>query len=104
MSAYSIFFFFKTSAVQAMEENEKSFTELIHSTEMRHYAVKELILAQEEAAVKQVNTLLERLEKEVTDLKSKNAELQHLEQLSQADNDIYFLQVSTFMNAHILKR
>ncbi|XP_060785923.1 tripartite motif-containing protein 16-like [Neoarius graeffei] len=83
---------FKTSAVQAMEENEKSFTELIHSTEMRHCAVKELILAQEEAAVKQVNTLLERLEKEVTDLKSKNAELQHLEQLSQADNDIYFLQ------------
>lgn len=93
----------KTSAVHAVEKNEKSFTELICSIEMRQHAVKELILTQEEAAVKQVNTLLEKLEQEITVLKSRDAELHHLESLSQADNNISFLQVSTFTKAHILK-
>lgn len=81
--------------MQALEENEKSFTELIHFIHMRQCAVKELIMAQEEAAVEQINTLLERLEQEISDLKSRDDELQHLEHLSQADNDICFLQVST---------
>ncbi|XP_027004438.1 tripartite motif-containing protein 16 isoform X4 [Tachysurus fulvidraco] len=83
---------FKASAVMAVEDSERSFTELIRSIEMRQCTVKELILAQEEAAVKKVNTFLERLEQEISDLKSRDAELQHLEQLSQAENDIYFLQ------------
>ncbi|XP_058250630.1 tripartite motif-containing protein 16-like isoform X1 [Hemibagrus wyckioides] len=83
---------FKTSATKAVELNERSFTELIRSIEMRQCAVKEMILAQEEAVVKKVNTLLQRLEREISDLKSRDAELQHLEQLSQAENEVYFLQ------------
>lgn len=92
--------------MQAVEENENSFTELIHFIMMKQRSVKELILAQEDAAVKQVYTLLDRLEHEIADLRSTGAELQHLEQLSQADNDIYFLQVSTSTStkARILKR
>lgn len=88
----------------AVEENERSFTELIRSIEMRQCTVKELILAQEEAAVKKVNTFLERLEQEISNLKSRDAELQHLEQLSQAENDIYFLQVSTFTKGYIFEK
>ncbi|KAG7329774.1 hypothetical protein KOW79_005996 [Hemibagrus wyckioides] len=84
---------FKTSATKAVELNERSFTELIRSIEMRQCAVKEMILAQEEAVVKKVNTLLQRLEREISDLKSRDAELQHLEQLSQAENEVYFLQL-----------
>ncbi|KAF4089622.1 hypothetical protein AMELA_G00068780 [Ameiurus melas] len=93
---------FQTSAVHAVEENEKSFTELIRSIEMRQHAVKELILTQENAAVKQVNALLEKLEQEITDLKSRDAELQHLESLSQADNNISFLK-SAFSIPNLLK-
>lgn len=105
MSEYSIsIFFLKTSATKAVELNERSFTELIRSIEMRQCAVKEVILAQEEAVVKKVNTLLQRLEREISDLKSIDAELQHLEQLSQTENEVYFLQVSTSTKGHILKR
>ncbi|KAK3567846.1 hypothetical protein QTP86_027356 [Hemibagrus guttatus] len=86
---------FKTSAIKAVEENEMNFTELIRSIEMMQCAVKEGILAQEEAMVKKVNTLLQRLEQEISDLKSRDAELQHLEQLSQAENDVYFLQMQS---------
>lgn len=92
--------------MQAVEENENSFTELIHFIMMKQRAVKELIVAREDAAVKQVYTLLDGLEHEIADLRSAGAELQHLEQLCQADNGIYFLQVrtSTSTKAHILKR
>lgn len=77
-----------------MEENEKSFTELIHSIEMRQCAVKKLILAQEGAAVKKAVKHLARLPSEITDLKRRELELQRLEQLSQADNGVNFLQVA----------
>ncbi|KAB5579846.1 hypothetical protein PHYPO_G00199640 [Pangasianodon hypophthalmus] len=83
---------FKTSTRQAVEENEKSFTELIHSIETRQSEVKELILAQEEAAVKKAEELLERLPSEISDLKSREFELQRLERLSRADNGVHFLQ------------
>lgn len=85
----------KTSAVRAVEESDKGFTELIHFIKMRQCAAMELILAQEEAAVKKAEELLERLGQEIADLKSRDAELRRLERLSQADDDICFLQVST---------
>ncbi|XP_060729368.1 tripartite motif-containing protein 16 [Tachysurus vachellii] len=83
---------FQTSARQAVEENEKSFTELIDAIELRQSTVKKLILDQEEAAVKNAKELLERLPSEITDLKKRDFELQRLEQLSQAENGVYFLQ------------
>lgn len=81
--------------MQAVEEMEKSFKELIHFIEMRQRSVQELTMGHREAAGKKAEKLLGRLDEELADLNSRDAELQHLEQLSQADNDIYFLQVST---------
>ncbi|KAF7705846.1 hypothetical protein HF521_019100 [Silurus meridionalis] len=84
---------FETSAVRAVKENDKSFTELIRSIDKKQRAVKELITAQEEAVLKQVNALSERMEREISDLKSIDAKLQL--RLSQADNDIGFLQTAS---------
>lgn len=78
-----------------MEANEKSFTELIHTIELRQGEVKKLILDQEEEAMKKATELLKRLPSEITDLKRRDFELQRLEQLSQADNGVYFLQVGS---------
>ncbi|XP_046707843.1 E3 ubiquitin-protein ligase TRIM47-like [Silurus meridionalis] len=60
---------FQTSARQAVEDNENSFTELIHSIETRQREVKELILAREKAAVEKAKEFLERLPSEICDLK-----------------------------------
>lgn len=78
-----------------MEKNEKSFTELIDTIELRQSTVKKLILDQEEAAVKNAKELLEQLPSEITDLKKRDFELQRLEQLSEAENGVYFLQVGS---------
>ncbi|TSO57293.1 E3 ubiquitin/ISG15 ligase TRIM25 [Bagarius yarrelli] len=59
---------------------------------MKQDVVKGQILAQEEAAVKKANEHLERLPSEITNLKRRDFELQHLERLSQADNGVYFLK------------
>ncbi|XP_027004435.1 tripartite motif-containing protein 16 isoform X2 [Tachysurus fulvidraco] len=83
---------FQTSARQAVEENEKSFTELTNTIQLRQGTVKKLILDQEEAAVKNAKELLEQLPSEITDLKKRDFELQRLDQLSEADNGVYFLQ------------
>ncbi|KAI5612684.1 tripartite motif-containing protein 16-like isoform X1 [Silurus asotus] len=83
---------FQTSARQAVEENENSFTELIHSIETRQREVKELILAREKAAVEKAKELLERLPLEIRDLKRRDCKLQQLERLFWADNGVHFLQ------------
>ncbi|TSO57292.1 Tripartite motif-containing protein 16 [Bagarius yarrelli] len=93
---------FETSAVKAVEENEKSFTELIHFIRTRQCAVNELVLAQEEAVVKKVNTLLETLEQEISNLKSRDVDLQNLQQISQAENDVFFLQSASSVH-HLSK-
>ncbi|KAM9500895.1 tripartite motif-containing protein 16-like [Clarias gariepinus] len=82
----------KASALQAVGQNDKGFTELTHFIKMKQCALNELILAQAETAMRQVKALLERLEHEVTDLRSRDAELRQLEQLLKADNGICFLQ------------
>lgn len=76
-----------------MEENDKSFTELIHWIEMRQCEVKEMILTQEEAAMKKAKELLEQLPSDISELKRRDFELQRLERLAQADNGVHFLKV-----------
>ncbi|XP_036451887.1 tripartite motif-containing protein 16-like [Colossoma macropomum] len=83
---------FKMSAEEAVAENDRLFTELIHSMEKRQCAVKGLILAQKEAVIKQVEELIENVQQQITELKKRHDELQHLEQLFQEHNNIQFLE------------
>ncbi|KAL6489998.1 hypothetical protein MHYP_G00003430 [Metynnis hypsauchen] len=83
---------FKTSAENAMEESEKLLTELIHSMEKRRCTVQELIRAQEETVMMKANEVLDQMQEELAELKRRDADLQYVEQLSEEDNDICFLQ------------
>ncbi|KAJ8276912.1 hypothetical protein GJAV_G00069290 [Gymnothorax javanicus] len=79
----------KRSAQAAVEDSERIFTELIRSIKKRCSEVKQLIRDQEKAEVKLADKLLEQLEDEIAELKSRDAEL---EQLSYAEDHIRFLQ------------
>ncbi|XP_046899876.1 tripartite motif-containing protein 16-like [Hypomesus transpacificus] len=75
---------------QAAEKDiERIFTELIHSIERRRSEVKDLIRAQQGAAVNQTEGMLERLEQEIAELRRRDAEL---EKLSHTKDNIHFLQ------------
>ncbi|XP_069055064.1 E3 ubiquitin-protein ligase TRIM39-like isoform X1 [Lepisosteus oculatus] len=78
-----------SSAHTAVQDTDRIFTELIRSIERTRSEVTELIRAQERAAVSQAEGLLERLEKEITELKRRDAELN---QLSHTEDHIHFLQ------------
>ncbi|XP_062320938.1 E3 ubiquitin/ISG15 ligase TRIM25-like [Osmerus eperlanus] len=77
------------SAQAAEKDSERIFTALICSIERRRSEVKELIRAQQRAAVSQAKGLVERLEQEIAQLKRRYAEL---EQFSHTEDHIHFLQ------------
>ncbi|XP_076873272.1 E3 ubiquitin/ISG15 ligase TRIM25-like [Brachyhypopomus gauderio] len=77
------------SAELALEESERTLTELLLSIEKTCFEVMELIRAREKAELSRAETLLEQLEQEIADLKRTHSEL---EQLSHTEDDIYFLQ------------
>ncbi|XP_067238867.1 E3 ubiquitin/ISG15 ligase TRIM25-like isoform X4 [Chanodichthys erythropterus] len=79
----------KRSAQTAVEDSERIFTELIHSIERSRSEVTQLIRDQEKAAVSRAKGRLKRVEKEINDLKRRDAEL---EQLSHTHHHIHFLQ------------
>ncbi|XP_016414896.1 tripartite motif-containing protein 47-like isoform X2 [Sinocyclocheilus rhinocerous] len=79
----------KRSAQTAVEDSERIFTELIRSIEKRRSEVNQLIRDQERAAVSRAEIKLERLEKEVNELRRKEAELK---QLSETQDHVHFLQ------------
>ncbi|KAJ8281409.1 hypothetical protein GJAV_G00067350 [Gymnothorax javanicus] len=79
----------KRSAQAAVEDSERIFTELIRSIERRCSEMKELIRDQERAEVSRAEGLLERLEREIAELKRRDAEL---EQLLHTKDHIHFLQ------------
>eukprot|EP00063_Salmo_salar_P062782 XP_014037617.1 PREDICTED: tripartite motif-containing protein 47-like isoform X1 [Salmo salar] len=79
----------KRSALAAVKDSDKIFTELIRSIERRRSEVKELILAQEKAQVSQAEGLLEQLKQEIAELRKRSTEL---EQLSHTEDHIHFLQ------------
>ncbi|XP_062320872.1 E3 ubiquitin-protein ligase TRIM16-like [Osmerus eperlanus] len=86
-----------TRSAQAAEKySERIFTELICSIERRRSEVKELIRAQQRAAVSQAEGLVERLEQEIAQLKRRDAEL---EQLSHTEDHIHFLQGYQFLSS-----
>ncbi|XP_073334005.1 tripartite motif-containing protein 16-like [Pagrus major] len=66
------------SADEAVEHNEKIFTELIRLMEKRCSDVKQQVRSQQETEVSRVKELQEKLEQEITELKRKDAELKKL--------------------------
>ncbi|XP_067238868.1 tripartite motif-containing protein 16-like [Chanodichthys erythropterus] len=79
----------KRSAQTAVEDSETIFTELIRSIERSRSEVTQLIRDQEKDAVSRAEGRLERLEKEINDLRRRDTEL---EQLSHTHDHIHFLQ------------
>lgn len=68
---------------------------MIRFIERRRSEVIHLIRDREKTAVDQAEDLLKQLEKDIDDLKRRDAEM---EQLLHTDDDIYFLQVTHFLN------
>ncbi|XP_063062478.1 tripartite motif-containing protein 16-like protein [Engraulis encrasicolus] len=77
------------SADAAVENSERVFTEMIRSIEKRRSEATKLIRDQERADVNRAEELMETLERESAELKSRVAEL---EQFSQSENNIQFLK------------
>ncbi|KAF5893785.1 tripartite motif-containing protein 16-like, partial [Clarias magur] len=79
---------YERSARRVVQESEMIFTDLIKTIERRRYELTVLIRAQEKAAVRRAEGVMKRLEKEIAELKKRDAEL---EELSHTD-PIHFLQ------------
>lgn len=88
----SIVLCLQRTARAAVEESDAVFTELIQSIELKRFEVRELIKAQEKTAVSQAEQLLDKIQKEITELKKHEAEL---DRLCHTDDHIHFLQVLT---------
>ncbi|XP_041849703.1 E3 ubiquitin/ISG15 ligase TRIM25-like isoform X2 [Melanotaenia boesemani] len=73
----------------AMEESERIFSKLIRSIEKQSSEVKELIRIQERVAVSQAEEVLDKIQREIAELRRTEAEL---ERLSHTEDDIHFLQ------------
>ncbi|XP_076838308.1 uncharacterized protein LOC143483351 [Brachyhypopomus gauderio] len=77
-------------SVQAVEEDsERICGKLLRSVERRHCDVRELLRAEERAALAQAEGLLQRLEDQVEDLRRVENEL---ERLAHTDDHVHFLQ------------
>ncbi|XP_027886282.1 tripartite motif-containing protein 16-like [Xiphophorus couchianus] len=76
------------SADKTVEDSEKIFTQLIRLLQKRSSDVKQQIRSQQETEVSRVKDVQEKLEKEITELKRKDAEL---EQLSHTEDHTHFL-------------
>uniref|UniRef100_A0A3B3QDK8 B30.2/SPRY domain-containing protein n=1 Tax=Paramormyrops kingsleyae TaxID=1676925 RepID=A0A3B3QDK8_9TELE len=77
------------SAQSAVQDNERTFTEMIRSIERRCSEVTKLIRDQEKAAVSLTEGHMERLKQEIDELTRRHSEL---EQLSHREDHIHFLQ------------
>ncbi|XP_056248328.1 tripartite motif-containing protein 16-like [Seriola aureovittata] len=76
------------SADEAVEDSEKTFTELIRLMEKRRSDVKQQIRSQQETEAGRVKELQEKLQQEIAELKRKDAELK---QLSHTEDHSHFL-------------
>ncbi|XP_062843763.1 E3 ubiquitin/ISG15 ligase TRIM25 isoform X2 [Trichomycterus rosablanca] len=80
--------YLKRSSQAVESDSEKICSKLLRSVERRHIEVKELLRAEERAAISQVEEILELLEQQTEDHRRREAEL---EQLSHTDDHIHFL-------------
>ncbi|XP_067283811.1 E3 ubiquitin/ISG15 ligase TRIM25-like isoform X1 [Pseudorasbora parva] len=79
----------KRSAQTAVEDSERTFTELIHSFKRSRSEATQQIRDREKAALIPAEGRLQQLEQEINDLRRRDAEL---EQLSHTQDHIHFLQ------------
>ncbi|CAN9502945.1 unnamed protein product [Ophioblennius macclurei] len=84
----AVFSLIRSSRTVVME-SDAIFTEMIRSLELKRFEVRELINAQEKAAVDEAHRLLEKVQKDINELKKTEAEL---DALSRAEDPIQFLQ------------
>ncbi|XP_063068688.1 E3 ubiquitin-protein ligase TRIM47-like [Engraulis encrasicolus] len=82
---------YQRSAKEAEQQSEKIFTELLESIERRRSEVKELIRAQQKAAMRDAEDVLEKLEQELAELRRGHAQL---EKLSLEEDHVLYLQVA----------
>ncbi|KAL2087643.1 hypothetical protein ACEWY4_016471 [Coilia grayii] len=80
---------YQRSAQEREEQSEKICTGLLESIERRLSEVKDVIRAQQKAAVKDAEDVLEKLEQELAELRREDAEL---EKLSLEEDHVHFLQ------------
>lgn len=78
------------SAQAAVEESERIFSRLIRSVDKHSREVMELLRYQERAAVTQAEELLDKIQREVVEVRRADGEL---EKLSSTGDHILFLQV-----------
>ncbi|KAG7454160.1 E3 ubiquitin/ISG15 ligase TRIM25-like [Solea senegalensis] len=81
--------YIKHATEAAVEESERIFSRLIRSLEKQSSEVTELIRVQERAAVSQTEERLEKVQREMVELRRTEAEL---EKLCHNDDHIHFLQ------------
>lgn len=79
------------SARSVVEESDNLFTQLIRWIELKRFEVRELIKVQEKTAIGQAELLLEKIQKEIAELKMNEEEL---DKLSLMEDHISFLQVT----------
>ncbi|XP_035490187.1 finTRIM family, member 67 [Scophthalmus maximus] len=84
------------SARAAAEESDGVFTELIRSMELKRFEVRELINAQEKMAVSQAEQLLDKIQREIAELKKSEAEL---DKLSHTEDHVHFLKSCQSLHA-----
>uniref|UniRef100_A0A8C4T2G2 Tripartite motif-containing protein 16-like n=1 Tax=Erpetoichthys calabaricus TaxID=27687 RepID=A0A8C4T2G2_ERPCA len=84
----------KISVENELEENEKSFTDLICSIGKTQKKLTEKIREQEKTEMEKIEGVREELEKEIEELKGKDAELR---ELSETKDNNCFLQISSLV-------
>ncbi|XP_039598707.1 tripartite motif-containing protein 16-like [Polypterus senegalus] len=87
----------KISVEKEVEENEKSFTDLMHCIEEAQKKLIERIREQGKRELEKAKLVTERLEKEIEELQRRDAELK---KLSDTKDNIHFLQ--TFLSCCVL--
>ncbi|XP_078113708.1 E3 ubiquitin/ISG15 ligase TRIM25-like isoform X2 [Sander vitreus] len=73
----------------ALDQNEKAYTEIVQMADKRRCTVRELIRVQETAVVSRAEALVDRLQKDISELRKGEDELK---QLSLTEDHIHFLQ------------
>ncbi|XP_027876494.1 finTRIM family, member 67 [Xiphophorus couchianus] len=84
------------SARAAAEESDAIFTELIRQIELKRFELRELIKEQEKTAIGEAEQLLDKIQKEIAELKKNEAEL---DLLSHTDDPVQFLQSCQSLHA-----
>lgn len=85
----------QSSSDAAVDQNEKAYAEIILMADKRRCAVNDLVRDQEKIAVSRAEALVDRLKKEISELRKREDELKWL---SLTDDNVYFLQVQRHIN------